>query len=91
MSKTAEHKAWLEYPTPLDNDHFISKGFVEEKQRVGYIKGYDQACSDIKSHMQEAIKWRMDLFSIAEKTDSSLYERMGELAWISDLINEYGI
>ena len=90
MSKTAEHKAWLEYPTPLDNDPFISKGFVEEKQRIGYIKGYDQACSDIKSHMQEVIKRRMNLYSIAEKTDS-LYGRMGELAWISDLINEYEI
>lgn len=88
MSKTAEHNAWLEYPTSLDNDPFIS--IVEEKQRIGYIKGYDQACSDIKSHIQEVIKRRMNLYSIAEKTDS-LYGRMGELAWISDLINEYEI
>jgi hypothetical protein len=55
MSKPAEHKAWIEYPTPLDNDSFISKGFVEEKQRIGYIKGYDQACSDIKSKVQDLI------------------------------------
>jgi hypothetical protein len=55
MSKIAEQKAWQEYPIPLDNDPFISKGFIDEKRREGYIVGYSQALSDIKQRVKEII------------------------------------
>lgn len=47
MSKIAEQKALEAYPTPLDNEPFISKGFIDEKRREGYIVGYNQAMQDI--------------------------------------------
>lgn len=55
MSKISEQKAWEAYPTPLDNEPFISKGFVEEKNREGYIKGYDQATQDIQEQAEKSV------------------------------------
>lgn len=47
MSKIAEQKALEVYPTPLDDSPFVSKGFIDEKRREGYIVGYDQAMQDM--------------------------------------------
>jgi len=46
MSKISEQKALEAYPTPLDDSPFVSKGFIDEKRREGYIVGYDQAMQD---------------------------------------------
>ena len=64
MTKLAEQKALEAYPTPLDNDPFISKGFVEEKNREGYIKGYDQAMQDFLEKAEEFLYLQLNNGSI---------------------------
>lgn len=54
MSKISEQKALKAYPTPLDNSPFVSKGFIDEKRREGYIVGYNQAVQDL---MEKAIRF----------------------------------
>lgn len=58
MSKIAEQKALEEYPKPTEETYstgFITKETFNVSKRTGYVKGYDQACSDIKSKVQELI------------------------------------
>ena len=59
MSKTAEQKALEAYPTPLDDSPFVSKGFIDEKRREGYIVGYDQAMQDFLEKAEMYLRYRV--------------------------------
>ena len=56
MSKIAEQMALETYPKPAEeHSGFITKETFNVSKRIGYVKGYDQACSDIKSKVQDLI------------------------------------
>lgn len=83
MSKIAEQKALEAYPTPLDNSPFVSKGFIDEKRREGYIVGYDQAMQDIKQYVEELIRHEEEEWG-EHNVDFGLYTILGHVVKIEE-------